>query len=118
GSTITVGQGNVGSVTVGSFVDSLLTAGYTGPVDGTGTFTQPSTVGPFVVKSKINGFERSNVLATTIKPVTLASIDPVGSPAGTPFGFVAQKDMKGLVITNKAQKFKFDKSNPAPQGIG
>src|SRR5206468_1736839 len=45
---------------------------------------QPSTVGPFVVTAKANGFVRSVVIASSFKNVTLASVGP--DAGGLPCG--------------------------------
>ena len=66
-------NGNVGPVTVGSFVESRLFARYTGD-EVSGSFDSfGATVGPFVVKAKVDGFVDSFVIAANIKNVTLAS---------------------------------------------
>ena len=101
GSTIRIGGdvgtvGDVGSVSVGSFVDSELFAGYTGPVDGSGNFNLPATVGPFTVTGKTNGFAGSYVIASNFKTVSLASVD--GDNDGTRFGFLFHTGLKSLKV--------------------
>jgi parallel beta-helix repeat protein len=114
GTTIEV-VGNVGSVSVGSFWNSRLDAGYTGANNGGGTFDAASAVGPFRVTAKTAGFQNSYVIATTIKPVTLASITETNG--GTTFGFIAGETLTGLTVTAPTQKFKFDPTQPSPQGL-
>jgi parallel beta-helix repeat protein len=114
GTTVDV-TGNVGSVSVGSFWNSRLDAGYTGANTGSGTFDAASTVGPFRVTAKTAGFQNSYVIATTIKPVTLASITEMNG--GTKFGFIARETLAGLAVTAPTQKFKFDPTQPSPQGL-
>jgi hypothetical protein len=86
GSTISVG-GNVGLVSVGSFLSSDLFVGFspTGADPFAGTFSGKFTAGPFLVKATTGGFAHSYVVATSIKNVTLASADTANS--GTMFGF-------------------------------
>ena len=98
-------DGNVGSVTVGSFLTSELFAGYHGPADGIGTFTGAFTVGPFTVKSASGGFAGSNVVATNFKNVSLASLDTANG--GVPFGFVYHGTFGGLTV--KSPKLAYDK---------
>src|SRR5207253_1330751 len=76
GSTIAVGGlagtiADVGSMSVGSFVNSRLFAGYSGPDDGTGAFNLPSTVGSFMVTGKTNAFSESFLIAANFKNVVL-----------------------------------------------
>jgi len=110
GSTISVG-GNVGLVSVGSFVNSDLFAGFspTGPSPFTGTFSGKFTVGPFLVKATTGGFEDSYVVATSIKNVTLASA--VTDNSGTPFGFEFHGSAGGTFggLTVKNPKLTYDK---------
>jgi hypothetical protein len=114
GTTVDV-AGNVGAVSVGSFWNSRLDAGYTGASNGGGTFDAASVVGPFRVTAKTEGFQNSYVIATTIKPVTLASITETNG--GTKFGFIARETLAGLTVTSPTQKFKFDPTQPSPQGL-
>ncbi|HVK08515.1 MAG TPA: choice-of-anchor Q domain-containing protein, partial [Gemmataceae bacterium] len=105
--------GNVGSVSVGSFWNSRLDAGYTGANTGGGTFDAASAIGPFRVTAATAGFQNSYVIATTIRPVTLASI--TAENGGTKFGFIARETLAGLTVTAPGQKFKFDPTLPSPQ---
>ena len=61
------------------------------------------------------GFQNSYVIATTIRPVTLASI--TAENGGTKFGFIARETLAGLTVTAPTQKFKFDPTQPSPQGL-
>jgi hypothetical protein len=110
--TISVG-GNVGSVSVGSFLGSELFAGYTGPVDGSGTFNSGSTITTFQVKGTTNAFAHSFVIASNFKNVTLASVDP--NNGGTKFGFLYHTSMAALSVKNPA--FKFDPKGAAEQDL-
>jgi hypothetical protein len=78
--------GDVGSVSVGSFVNSDLFAGYSGLADGSGTFNLPSTVRSFAVTGTTNAFASSYVIASNIKSVSLASAQTENG--GTADGFV------------------------------
>ena len=105
GSSIAVGGlagtiGDIGSVSVGSFVNSQLDAGY----DSINGFNLPSTIGSFTVTAKTNAFSESHVIAANFKNVVLASVDPVFG--GPKFGFVYHTLMKALSV--KSTKFKFD----------
>lgn len=106
GSTL-LADGNVGLVNVGSFVNSRLFAGYTGPDDGSGTFSAAATVGPFIVKNKTDGFANSHVIATNFKFITLASADVDNS--NTPFGFVYRTNFAGLSVKVGTVTKKYDK---------
>jgi hypothetical protein len=103
---ISVG-GNVGSVTVGAFNATNLFAGYSAPTDGTGTFSGAFSIGPITVKASANGFVNSNVIATSIKNVTLASA--VTANSGTKFGFVFQGSANGtfcgLTVKNPVHSY-------------
>jgi hypothetical protein len=103
--TVSVG-GNVGAVTVGSFLTSELFAGYTGPDDGTGQFTGAFAVGPFVTRATAHGFADSYVIATNIKNVTLASADT--ADGGVPFGFDFHGTFGGLTV--RSPKLSYDKA--------
>ncbi|HJZ91603.1 MAG TPA: FG-GAP-like repeat-containing protein [Gemmataceae bacterium] len=107
--------GNVLSVSVGSFWNSRLDAGYTGPDDGSGKYDLPSFVGTFRVTSLVNGFQSSNVIATTINSVTLASVNP--DNGGTKFGVTAAHALKALAVTSPLQRFRFNPLAGSPQTI-
>jgi hypothetical protein len=98
----------VGSVSVASFINSRLFAGYTGADDGTGTFNPvASTVGPFTVRAvrnQTNVFAQSFVIASNFKAVSLAAVDT--TITGTKFGFTYHTKIAGLAV--KAPPFKFD----------
>ena len=107
GATIRV-NGNVGRVTVGSFIDSRLFARYTGD-EVAGIFDPvAATVGPFVVKAKTDGFVRSFVFASSFKRVTLASATT--DNADNPFGFVYKTSFAGLTLTTPTGKKTFNKT--------
>jgi len=99
GSTITIDTGKVGTIAVGSFVDSSLTAGY-----NAGTLDDSSTIGLFNVKSKTGGFARSNVIASGFKNVVLTSVDPANG--GNKFGFTYHNTLTALRVG--APSFRFD----------
>jgi hypothetical protein len=105
--------GNVKTVAVGSFWNSRLDAGYTGPDDGTGTYDFPAFIGKFTVASRTNGFQSSHVIASTINSVVLASVNP--DNAGTPFGFIANQALKALRVTSPTQFFVFNPFANSPQ---
>jgi hypothetical protein len=116
-SKITVGSGpgtngNVGSVSVGSFVDSELFAGYQGPTTGAGTFNT-GTIGSFSVKGTTNAFAHSFVIAPTIKTVSLASLD--SDNGTTKFGFLYHTLMRSLVL--KGSTVKYSAAGPAEQDL-
>ncbi|HEX3151537.1 MAG TPA: Calx-beta domain-containing protein [Gemmataceae bacterium] len=118
GATIIVGNGSgtigdVGSVSVGSFINSELFAGYTGATDGSGNFNN-GTVNSFTVKGASNAFAHSYVLAANIKAVSLGSVDENNS--GTKFGFLYHFLLKGLTV--KSPAIKFDPVGPGEQDFG
>jgi hypothetical protein len=117
GSDIRVGVGgtisDVGSVSVGSFIDSTLFAGYDGPTDGSVPFNLASTVKSFTVTSKTNAFARSFVIATNFNTVSLASVDPANSL--TKFGFLYHGLLKSLSV--KSTGFKFNPKGPTEQDM-
>jgi hypothetical protein len=123
GSTITVGggagtDGNVGTVSVGAFVDSVLFAGYAGPADGSGTFNLPATVGSFVVRPPTkaapnNEFAGSHVIAANFNTVSVGAVDP--NVTGVKFGFIYHTALKALTV--KTPKFKFIPKGPAVQDL-
>jgi hypothetical protein len=106
--------GNIGSVSAGSFVGGHLLAGYTGPDDGSGTFTLPVTVGSFSVTGKTDAFAQSYVIASNFKNVSLASVKTVNG--GTKFGFLAHETIKHLSIASPA--FHYISGGSITQGIG
>jgi hypothetical protein len=104
----------VGSVSAGSFVDSRLFAGYDGPDAGDpSAFTGDFTVGPFRVTGTAGGFVRSYVVASRLKTVTLAGVDPTIS--GSKFGFVYHAGLTALTV--KAPAFRVDPKGPAVQDL-
>jgi hypothetical protein len=118
GSTIRVGGGigtvgDVGSVLAGSFVNSTLFAGYTGPNDGYGSYNLPSTIGPFRVTGAANAFSHSFVIAANFNNVTLSSVDP--DDGGIKFGFLYHTKLKSLVV--KSPSFVFNANGPAEQDM-
>jgi hypothetical protein len=100
-------------VSVGSFVNSRLFAGYTGADDGSGAFNLPSTVGSFTAKGPTSAFDNSFVIASSFKNVMLASVDP--DNAGTKFGFVYHTSLRALSV--RSTKFKFDPIGPPIQDM-
>src|SRR5262245_7259780 len=106
-------KGNVLSALVGSFWNSLLKAGYHGPDDGTGTYDLPSVIGSFRVRGALNGFQSSNVIATTINSVVLGSVNPDNN--GTRFGVTADRALKALRVTNPVQFWVFNPQAASPQ---
>jgi Right handed beta helix region/Calx-beta domain len=76
--------GNVGKVTVGSFDNSRLFAGYAGADDGS-SMTPTGTIAGFNT-GKVGPFKKSYVIADNIKSVSLTTVDTAN--AGTKFGFV------------------------------
>jgi outer membrane protein assembly factor BamB len=108
-------NGNVGPVTVGSFVDSRLFARYAGD-EVSGAFDPTATtIGPFVVRAKVDGFVRSFVFAASFKNVTLASAKT--DNGDDPFGFVYKTSFVGLTLTTSTGKKFFNKNGSASQMI-
>jgi len=117
GATIIVGSGmgtvgDVGRVTARSFVDSELLAGYAGSVEGSGAFNT-GTLGSFAVTGRADAFARSYLIASNMKTVSLASIDP--GNGGTKFGVVFHTLLKSLSVRSPA--FQFDPAGPTEQDL-
>lgn len=118
GSTIQIGGaagtvGDVGTVSVGSFVNSLLLAGYSGPSDGTGSFNLPSTITSFTVTGTNAAFSHSNVIGSVIKTVSLASVDTTNPTLKN--GFVFHNSLTSLYV--KSTKFRFNPKGAATQAM-
>ncbi|HEX3151732.1 MAG TPA: Calx-beta domain-containing protein [Gemmataceae bacterium] len=118
GSTIRVGSGtgtngDVATVMVGSFVNSTLFAGYSGPTDGTGVFNLPSTVGTFTVTGQLKAFAHSFVIATNFGNVSLATVDTDNS--GVKFGFLYHTNVKALKV--KSTGFTFNPKGTPEQDM-
>jgi hypothetical protein len=87
--------GDVGSVTVGSFINSRLFAGYSGPDNGSGAFNLAATIGKFTATNATTSFAHSFVIGTNFKQASkLASVDTANG--GTKFGFVFHGTYGGL----------------------
>src|SRR5262249_32450647 len=104
---------NVVAVAVGSFWNSRLDAGYTGAGGGSGIYDLPAPIGSFRVSGKGNGFQSSNVIASTINSVVLASVN--GDNGGVKFGFTADQALRALRVTNPATPWAFNPLAPSPQ---
>jgi exo-beta-1,3-glucanase (GH17 family) len=104
--------GDVGNVSVGSFLNSRLFVGYFGADNGSDTFNLLSTIGSFTVANKSGGFAHSYVIADKIGTVLLASIDSFNG--GMKFGVFYQTRLKSLIV--RAPSFKFDPNGPDEQG--
>lgn len=87
--------GNVNLVSAFSFRDSTLLVGYTGSLDGSGTFGN-SNIGTFQIKGTNDGFQNSHVIASSMKSVSLRSVDSTNG--GTAFGFIADNAINKLTI--------------------
>jgi hypothetical protein len=105
--------GAITSVSVGAFVNSRLFASYSGPDDGSGTFTAGGDIGTFTVTGKTNSFAHSFVIASNFKNVSIASMDP--DNGGTKFGIVADNAVKALTAANGTTKFKYNAKTPGTQ---
>lgn len=83
--------GNIGSVTVGAFVDSLLAAGFTdAPAGLPSQILVAASIASFTVKDvpgDLNGFSASRLIGANIGNVTLKDVNVADS--GTPSGVVA-----------------------------
>jgi hypothetical protein len=107
GSTISV-MGNVNLVSVGSFLNSNLYAGYNGT-----NFPVVATVNTFQAKAAANAFAHSFLYASNFKNVRLTSLDP--NNGGTKFGVYANFSIKSMSV--KTPGFKYDPKGPNPQAI-
>lgn len=83
--------GNIGSVTVGAFIDSLLAAGFTdAPAGLPSQILVAASIASFTVKDvpgDLNGFSASRLIGANIGNVTLKDVNVADS--GTPLGVVA-----------------------------
>ena len=105
-------NGHVRAVTVGSFRDSQLFAGYTGSVvPNPAGFTSPALVGSFRTTAKFDAFQNSHVIATAFKNVFLSSLD---STNGTDFGFYADSSL-GSIRVGGLLPFSYNATLPTPQ---
>jgi ELWxxDGT repeat protein len=110
GSNIDV-AGSVSAVTVGSFADSHLYAGYSGTLDGVGTFTPGDTVTLFQTTSKTGTFANSSVAADVVKTVNLWAVN--GNNGGNKFGVFADTSIATVRVRSTGQSFH----NPTNDGI-
>jgi hypothetical protein len=101
-STIQIGGapgtiGNVGTILVGAFVNSRLFAGYTGQIDGLGTFL-PSTVAVFRITGlgENSVFDNSYVIAANFNSVLVDVVEPDNDDVK--FGFLYHTKMKSLKV--------------------
>jgi hypothetical protein len=110
GSEIDV-AGNVLAVTVGSFVDSHLFAGFSGSLDGVGTYTPGATITLFKTTSKSGTFANSSVVADAVKTVSLWAVETVNG--GNAFGVFADTSIATVKIRSTGKVFK----DPTDDGI-
>jgi hypothetical protein len=108
GSAIDV-VGRVGAVTVGSFLNSHLYAGYTGTKNGVGTYDPVGLLASFRTTAKVDGFANSSVISGTINNVTLASVDV--DNGDNKFGIYAGFFIKAVIVKSPAETFR------APFGV-
>jgi hypothetical protein len=112
GSNIDV-NGNVTSVSARQFVDSRLFAGYSGPADGSGTFSTSAAIQSFRVTGATDAFANSTVIASILTSVVLQSAQ--GDNNHSPFGFIADDAIIHLKVISAA--FVYDNSLPQTQGF-
>jgi predicted outer membrane repeat protein len=97
-------NGDVGAASFGSFTNSRLLAGYSGPDDGSGAFNLGSTIGKFTVTGTVAAFAHSFVIGTNFKQASkLTSVDPANG--GTKFGFVFHGLFGGLTLPSLKLKY-------------
>jgi trimeric autotransporter adhesin len=102
--------GSVSAVTVGSFTNSHLFAGLTGPV-GPGAFTTGAAIASFQTTSKAGTFANSSVAADVIKSVSLWNV--TGGNGGTPFGVFADTSIGTVKIRSTGTVYR----NPTDDGF-
>ncbi|WP_193789080.1 autotransporter outer membrane beta-barrel domain-containing protein, partial [Zavarzinella formosa] len=114
--------GNVGSITVGAFINSSLSLTYTpadpdNPMFG-GTFSGNFKLTTFTVTgvkgSTGEAFANSIVAAKTVGAVSLKSV--ATDNGGVQFGIVAKTGIGSVRVTSP--RFAYDKNQPTPQGTG
>lgn len=106
-------DGQVGSVSVQNFRDSNLFVGYTGPVDGSGTFDSFGTLTKFTTTGLTDSFQNSNVIAVNVGDVTLRSIDTTNP---TKFGVIGGDFIKTVKSTTPV--FAYNVLGSGTQGVG
>jgi hypothetical protein len=102
GSRILV-DGRVNELSALGFRDSRLFAGYTGADDGSGTFDPVGSIGSFQVRAAADGFANSHVIASSIRNVSLSSVDADNDR--TEFGFVADVSIGRVKVKSPAFSF-------------
>ena len=109
-------NGSVGLVRVGAFRDSNLYAGYTGALDGSGTFNKPAVVSTFVSTSLFDGFQNSRVIANRFGTVTIANVDETNINDEF-FGFYAHQSL-GTINVMSPTRWHYIPTLPTPQFVG
>ncbi len=103
--------GSISVATVGSFVDSHLFAGFTGSLDGVGTYTPGATIKLFQTTSKSGTFANSSIAADVVKTVSLWNVD--SGNGGDKFGVFADTSISTVRIRSSGKLFR----NPTDDGI-
>ena len=109
GSAVEV-AGRVGSVTVGSFLNSRLFAGFEGTTQGVGAYDPFGAITSF--RTTAGGFANSSLVSGTVKNVVLASVEE--SNGGTKFGVYADFYIQAVTLKAPVETYK----EPTAEGFG
>ena len=116
--SINVADGNVGSVTATKMIDTTIYVGYTPTDPGSpllgGTFVPDLRLGSVRIKSSVNGFVDSFLVAAEIGSVHLDSA--VTNNAGLPFGVLVNQSISSVTIKNP--RFKWNSKGSSDQSTG
>ena len=116
--SINIANGNVGSVAAAEMVDSTIYVGFTpgdpnNPLLG-GTFVPDLRLGSLSVKSSVNGFANSVVVAAIIGGVHLGSV--LADNGGLSFGVLANQSISSVTV--KTPSFKWSRTGATNQSLG
>ena len=116
--SIDIANGNVGSVAASEMVDSTIYVGFTpgdpsNPLLG-GTFVPDLRLESLSVKSSVNGFADSDIVAAIIGSVHLGSV--LTDNGGLRFGVLANQSIS--LVTVKTPSFKWSRTGATDQSSG
>ena len=111
-SNVSVG-GNVTTLSALNFRGSNFYVGFIGTEAGVGTFEPVATLKTVKINGLTDGFQDSNIIASTIGAVTFKSVD--ADNGGTKFGVISDTTIKSLKVTTPA--FVYNPFDPNTQGL-
>jgi hypothetical protein len=118
GATIIIDGGNVGQIVASQMIDSTNYVGFTpgdpsDPLHG-GTFVPDLRMETLSIKSRVNGFANSVVVAAIVGDIHLASV--VTDNGGQPFGVRADQSISLVAV--KTPPFQWRPTGAADQTLG